>query len=59
MSFSKQTTCWVMKKYQGMDAVGKSQIGVAAGPAFFINPFIAIETIISWRSLKYKEAVSE
>ena len=44
------------EKYQGMDAIGKSQIGVAAGPAFFINPFIAIETIISWRSLQYKEA---
>ena len=44
------------EKYQDMDAVGKSQIGLAAGPAFFVNPFIAIETIISWRSLKYKEA---
>src|SRR5688572_3402897 len=44
------------EKYQDMEAVGKSQTGVSAGPAFFVNPYIAIETIISWRSLKYKEA---
>ncbi len=42
------------EKYDDFDAVGKTQLGIAAGPSFFINPFIAVETVVSWQSMKYK-----
>ena len=44
------------EKYDDFDAVGKTELGFAAGPAFFFNPSIAMEAVISWRSLKYKNA---
>ena len=44
------------ENYEGMDGVGKNQIGISAGPSFFLNQFIAVETILSWQSLKYKGA---
>lgn len=43
------------EKYQNFDADTKTEYGFAAGPAFFINPRIAIEATIGWRSLKYKD----
>lgn len=43
------------EKYQNFAADTKTEYGIAAGPAFFINPHIAIEAMIGWRSLKYKD----
>jgi hypothetical protein len=42
------------EKYEGFDSEGKTQWGFAAGPAFFLNEFIAVETTLSWQSLKYE-----
>lgn len=43
------------EKYDGFDAEGKTQIGVAAGPAFFLNPFVAVEALLGWQSVKHKD----
>ena len=42
------------EKYENFASEGKTQIGVSAGPAFFLNEFIAVETILSWRRIKYE-----
>ena len=43
------------EKYENFDADPKTEYGVACGPAFFINRYIAVEALLSWRSLKYKD----
>ena len=43
------------EKYEGFDASSKTQFGFAAGPAFFINPNIAVEATVGWHSLKYED----
>jgi hypothetical protein len=43
------------EKYQNFDAETKTAYGFAAGPAFFVNPHIAVEATLGWRSLKYRD----
>ncbi len=42
------------EKYEGFASESKTQFAVAAGPAFFLNEHIAIETSVGWRSVKHK-----
>jgi hypothetical protein len=42
-------------KYKGFDAEGQVQYGFSAGPAFFLNPHVALETLINWRSRKFAD----
>lgn len=44
-----------IQKYDGFDAESKSQFGFSAGPAFFLNPHVAVEATLNWSSLKYKD----
>lgn len=43
------------EKDEGFDAISKTQFAFAAGPAFFINPHVAVEATVGWRSLKYED----
>lgn len=43
------------EKYEGFDSEGKTQFGFSAGPAFFLNPHVAVETALHWQSLKYED----
>ncbi len=43
------------EKYDGFEAEGKTQIGIAAGPAFFLNQFVAVEALLGWQSVKHKD----
>lgn len=41
------------EKYTGFSSEGKTAIGLSAGPVFFISPQVGVETMLSWRTLKY------
>ena len=43
------------EKYNDFDAAGKTQYGLSAGPVFFLNPNIGVETTVNWSSVKYKD----
>jgi hypothetical protein len=45
------------EKYEGYESESKTQWGVAAGSAFFLNPHIAVEATLGWRSLKYENDI--
>jgi hypothetical protein len=42
------------EKYENFEAETKTEIGVSAGPSFFLNEHIAIESILGWRRIKYE-----
>lgn len=43
------------EKFEGFDSESKTQFGLAAGPAFFLNPHVAVEATLNWQTLKYKD----
>jgi Outer membrane protein beta-barrel domain len=42
------------EKYRGYDPESKTQLAVVGGSAFFLNPHVAVEATLGWRSLKHK-----
>jgi hypothetical protein len=44
------------EKYNDFDASDKTQFGFSAGPVFFLNPHIGVETAVNWSSLKYGDS---
>jgi hypothetical protein len=42
------------EKYKNFDAESKTRFGVAAGPAFFLNKHVALETAAYWQSVKHE-----
>lgn len=42
------------EKYENFDPESKTRFGVAAGPAFFLNPHVALEAALYWQSVKHE-----
>lgn len=43
------------EKFENFPSENKTEFGFAAGPAFFLNPHVAMEAMVTWRSLKYED----